>query len=136
MLTLTLSLPPVKMDPFLRVSPFFYIRQNPLGTGGVLAKRYSDLVHDLWDGHSKSITPLKFRVSRWEGSCVGVGCSTCLSGCGQRRVFNRILFVDSLRTVHNRQARLAVQQLPTARCPRASLVRFGWHSRRSQQVSS
>ena len=30
---------------------------------GVMAKRYADLVQDLWSGHSKSITPLKFRVS-------------------------------------------------------------------------
>lgn len=28
-----------------------------------MAKRYSDLVSELWSGHSKSITPLKFRVS-------------------------------------------------------------------------
>ena len=38
-------------------------RDNPLGTGGVLAKRYGELVDDLWTGNSKSITPLKFRVS-------------------------------------------------------------------------
>lgn len=37
-------------------------RDNPLGMGGVMAKRYSELVTDLWSGHSKSITPLKFRV--------------------------------------------------------------------------
>lgn len=28
-----------------------------------MAKRYSDLINDLWSGNSKSITPLKFRVS-------------------------------------------------------------------------
>ena len=28
-----------------------------------MAKRYGELVQDLWNGHSKSITPLKFRVS-------------------------------------------------------------------------
>ena len=37
-------------------------RDNPLGMGGVMAKRYSELMSDLWSGHSKSITPLKFRV--------------------------------------------------------------------------
>ena len=37
-------------------------RDNPLGMGGVMAKRYGELVQDLWNGHSKSITPLKFRV--------------------------------------------------------------------------
>ncbi len=37
-------------------------RDNPLGTGGVLAKRYGELIEDLWTGNSKSITPLKFRV--------------------------------------------------------------------------
>ena len=40
-------------------------RDNPLGTGGVLAKRYGELIDDLWTGNSKSITPLKFRVSKW-----------------------------------------------------------------------
>ena len=38
-------------------------RENPLGMGGVMAKRYGELLHDLWNGSSKSITPLKFRVS-------------------------------------------------------------------------
>ena len=38
-------------------------RENPLGMGGVMAKRYGELVHDLWNGSSKSVTPLKFRVS-------------------------------------------------------------------------
>ena len=28
-----------------------------------MAKRYGELVQDLWNGHFKSITPLKFRVS-------------------------------------------------------------------------
>ena len=27
-----------------------------------MAKRYGELVHDLWNGSSKSVTPLKFRV--------------------------------------------------------------------------
>ena len=39
-------------------------RENPLGMGGVMAKRYGELVHDLWNGSSKSVTPLKFRVSQ------------------------------------------------------------------------
>ena len=37
-------------------------RQNPLGMKGVLAKRYGDLIQDLWSGHNKSITPWRFRV--------------------------------------------------------------------------
>ena len=30
---------------------------------GVMAKRYGELIHELWSGNAKSITPLKFRVS-------------------------------------------------------------------------
>ena len=30
-----------------------------------MAKRYGELVQDLWNGRSKSITPLKFRVSEY-----------------------------------------------------------------------
>lgn len=37
-------------------------RENPLGMQGVMAKRYGELIHELWNGSSKSITPLKFRV--------------------------------------------------------------------------
>lgn len=38
-------------------------RKNPLGMGGDMAKRYGDLVCELWKGTSKSIVPLRFRVS-------------------------------------------------------------------------
>ena len=34
---------------------------NPLGTKGVLAKRYGELVHDLWSGNNRAIAPLKFK---------------------------------------------------------------------------
>ncbi|CAK8672621.1 unnamed protein product [Clavelina lepadiformis] len=36
-------------------------RTNPLGMKGHIAKRYSDLVHDLWSGSNKTIAPLKVR---------------------------------------------------------------------------
>lgn len=36
-------------------------RSNPLGMKGHIAKRYGDLVHDLWSGSSKTIAPLKLR---------------------------------------------------------------------------
>ncbi|UYV60649.1 SUPT6H [Cordylochernes scorpioides] len=36
-------------------------RTNPLGMKGHIAKRYGDLVHDLWSGASKTIAPLKLR---------------------------------------------------------------------------
>ena len=40
-----------------------------------MAKRYGELVQELWSGNSKSITPLKFRVSmsrgcEWEVVCM------------------------------------------------------------------
>ncbi|XP_019848743.1 PREDICTED: ubiquitin carboxyl-terminal hydrolase 32-like isoform X2 [Amphimedon queenslandica] len=38
-------------------------KQNPLGMKGVMAKRYGELVSDLWTGHSKSITPWRFRYT-------------------------------------------------------------------------
>lgn len=44
------------------INDMFCYRQNPLGAGGVMAKKYGDLVQDLWSGQSKSITPLKLRV--------------------------------------------------------------------------
>lgn len=44
-------------------------RDNPLGMGGVMAKRYSDLINELWSGNSRSITPLKFRVSLFVCCC-------------------------------------------------------------------
>ena len=37
-------------------------RTNPLGLKGVLAKRYGELVHDLWNGGYRSIAPVKLRV--------------------------------------------------------------------------
>ncbi|XP_029830554.2 ubiquitin carboxyl-terminal hydrolase 32 isoform X2 [Ixodes scapularis] len=36
-------------------------RLNPLGMKGHIAKRYGDLVHDLWSGTSKTVAPLKLR---------------------------------------------------------------------------
>ncbi|XP_006811225.1 ubiquitin carboxyl-terminal hydrolase 32-like [Saccoglossus kowalevskii] len=36
-------------------------KTNPLGMKGHIAKRYGDLVQDLWSGTSKSIAPLKLR---------------------------------------------------------------------------
>eukprot|EP00800_Vazella_pourtalesii_P019812 TRINITY_DN687_c0_g1_i4.p1 TRINITY_DN687_c0_g1~~TRINITY_DN687_c0_g1_i4.p1 ORF type:complete len:1290 (+),score=322.70 TRINITY_DN687_c0_g1_i4:294-4163(+) len=34
---------------------------NPLGTKGVLAKRYGELVHDLWSGNNRTVAPIKFK---------------------------------------------------------------------------
>eukprot|EP00795_Rhopilema_esculentum_P015115 gene15115-6296_t len=36
-------------------------RTNPLGLKGILAKRYGDLVYDLWNGLYRSIAPVKLR---------------------------------------------------------------------------
>ena len=49
------------------------LRDNPLGMGGVIAKRYAELIQDLWSGHSKSITPLKFRVGKLANNHVVLG---------------------------------------------------------------
>jgi ubiquitin carboxyl-terminal hydrolase 6/32 len=38
-------------------------KTNPLGLHGRIAKRYGDLVQDLWGGESWNIAPLKMRVS-------------------------------------------------------------------------
>ena len=75
-------------------------RENPLGMGGVMAKRYGELVHDLWNGSSKSVTPLKFRVSHL-GLVVGLGAALTIS--------------TSL--VHCGEMCTSVQWLSTARCP-------------------
>lgn len=37
-------------------------RNNPLGMKGHIAKRYGDLIQELWSGTIKSIAPLKLRV--------------------------------------------------------------------------
>ncbi|KAJ4445302.1 hypothetical protein ANN_07107 [Periplaneta americana] len=37
-------------------------RNNPLGMKGHIAKRYGDLIHDIWSGTAKTIAPLKLRV--------------------------------------------------------------------------
>ena len=42
---------------------FFFYRTNPLGMKGHIAKRYGELIKDLWAGNAKSIAPLKLRVS-------------------------------------------------------------------------
>ena len=75
-----------------------------------MAKRYSELVHDLWSGHHKSITPLKFRVSNIVDivsikSCVVFSSQTCPS----------------------------IQQLPTAGCPGAIGVLIGRTTRGLEQ---
>ncbi|XP_068086711.1 ubiquitin carboxyl-terminal hydrolase 32 [Anabrus simplex] len=36
-------------------------RTNPLGMKGHIAKRYGDLIHDIWSGTAKTIAPLKLR---------------------------------------------------------------------------
>ncbi|XP_046979817.1 ubiquitin carboxyl-terminal hydrolase 32 [Schistocerca americana] len=36
-------------------------RANPLGMKGHIAKRYGDLIHDIWSGTAKTIAPLKLR---------------------------------------------------------------------------
>ena len=38
-------------------------RTNPLGMKGHIARRYGDLTQDLWSGSSRSLAPLKLRVS-------------------------------------------------------------------------
>lgn len=38
-------------------------RTNPIGMKGHIAKRYGDLIQELWSGTVKSIAPLKLRVS-------------------------------------------------------------------------
>ncbi|KAI6646793.1 Ubiquitin carboxyl-terminal hydrolase 32-like [Oopsacas minuta] len=43
-------------------------KTNPLGTKGVLARRYGELVHDLWSGNNRAVAPLKFKwtLGRYE----------------------------------------------------------------------
>ena len=41
----------------------FYLRTNPLGMKGDIAKRYGEVVQDLWGTSYRSIAPLKLRVS-------------------------------------------------------------------------
>ncbi|XP_050522495.1 ubiquitin carboxyl-terminal hydrolase 32 [Daktulosphaira vitifoliae] len=36
-------------------------RNNPLGMKGCIAKRYGDLIHEIWRGTAKTIAPLKLR---------------------------------------------------------------------------
>ena len=38
-------------------------RTNPLGMKGHIAKRYGDLIQEIWSGSAKTIAPLKLRVS-------------------------------------------------------------------------
>ena len=61
--------------PFKRCLLVCVPRSNPLGMGGDMAKRYGDLVCELWKGTSKSIVPLRFRVS------VSVRTYICTCGC-------------------------------------------------------
>ena len=42
---------------------FVFDRTNPLGMKGHIAKRYGELIKDLWAGNAKSVAPLKLRVS-------------------------------------------------------------------------
>jgi len=37
-------------------------RTNPLGMKGNIAKKYGELIHDMWSGTAKTIPPLKLRV--------------------------------------------------------------------------
>ena len=46
------------------ITCLFNFRTNPLGMKGILAKRYGDLMADLWSGLYRSIAPVKLRV-RW-----------------------------------------------------------------------
>lgn len=46
-------------------------RNNPLGMKGHIAKRYGDLIQDIWSGTAKTIAPLKLRV-RHSRCCFGV----------------------------------------------------------------
>jgi len=56
--------------PCKHLSCFF--RENPLGLKGTMAKRYAELIRDLWSGKYKSIVPLKFRVSAISVLCIYV----------------------------------------------------------------
>ena len=51
---------------WLLICDFCFIsfhRTNPLGMKGHIARRYGDLTQDLWSGSSRSLAPLKLRVS-------------------------------------------------------------------------
>lgn len=41
---------------------YFSYRTNQHGMKGHIAKRYGDLVQDLWSGTSRTVAPLKLRV--------------------------------------------------------------------------
>lgn len=41
---------------------FIFSRTNQHGMKGHIAKRYGDLIHDLWSGTSRTVAPLKLRV--------------------------------------------------------------------------
>lgn len=47
----------------LLFSPFLLFRENPLGMKGNIAKDYGDLVRDIWKGRSRTIAPLRLRVT-------------------------------------------------------------------------
>jgi Ubiquitin C-terminal hydrolase len=38
-------------------------RTNPLGMKGHIAKRYGDLMNEIWSGTAKTIAPLKLRLT-------------------------------------------------------------------------
>ena len=56
-----------KLIAFVITTCYFYFcsfhRTNPLGMKGHIARRYGDLTQDLWSGSSRSLAPLKLRVS-------------------------------------------------------------------------
>ena len=94
-------------------------RENPLGMGGVMAKRYGELVHDLWNGSSKSVTPLKFRV-RQPVLVFGLGSTLTVS----------------ISSVHCGEMCTPVQWLSAAGCPGVAGFCPGWAARGLKQVCS
>jgi len=52
---------PLSLYFLKKIHLFELNRTNPLGLKGLLAKRYGELVHDLWNGVYRSIAPVKLR---------------------------------------------------------------------------
>jgi ubiquitin C-terminal hydrolase len=46
-------------------------KQNPLGTGGVLAERFAELLRVMWSENYNFISPVTFRVSSSKGRTDG-----------------------------------------------------------------
>jgi ubiquitin carboxyl-terminal hydrolase 4/11/15 len=49
-------------------------RTNPIGSKGVLAEAYADLIQDIWNGRGRSITPytLKKTISKTAPRFAGI----------------------------------------------------------------